>query len=112
MGAALRTDPSQIKTGPLSEARGCPLAMRLKYWLRRKGATLDFTCVYSSEKLGELRKKAREAAPQEPDHYDRGRRRSALGSLPTVTGIFGLTIANAAIKMITAGNGGTDAPRK
>lgn len=102
MGAALRTDPSQIKVGPFQKVKGCPLASRLRYWLRRKGAPLDFTCVYSTEELGEIRKKARESAPPEKDYYEKGRRRAALGSLPTVTGIFGLTVANTAIKMLSA----------
>jgi len=99
MGAALRTDPGAIRVGPLSSTRGCPLAARLKYWLRKVGAPLDFTCVYSLEPLGELRK-ARFAAPVETDGLERGRQRAALGSLPTITGIFGLTIANTAIKLL------------
>jgi tRNA A37 threonylcarbamoyladenosine dehydratase len=36
-----------------------------------------------------------------PDFYERGRRRAALGSLPTLTGIFGLAIANEAIKFLS-----------
>lgn len=100
MGAALRTDPSQIKVGPFNRVSGCPLASRLRYWLKRKGAPLNFTCVYSTEELGEMRKKAREKAPPEGDAQEHGRARAALGSLPTVTGIFGLTAASTAIKML------------
>ncbi|MCX5785002.1 MAG: tRNA threonylcarbamoyladenosine dehydratase [Elusimicrobia bacterium] len=103
MGAALRTDPSAIRVGPFSEARGCPLATRLRYWLRKKNSPAQFTCVYSTEPLGRLRLDARQAAGAEKDYYDRGRQRAALGSLPTVTGIFGLTIANTVIQTLLSG---------
>ena len=36
---------------------------------------------------------------------DRGRQRNVLGSLPTVTGIFGLTIANKAIFRLASESG-------
>ena len=101
MGAALRTDPGAIRVGPLRETRNCPLAARLKYWLKKHNSPLDFTCVYSLEPV-DKRGKARQADPAEKDFLDRGRPRTALGSLPTITGIFGLTIANTAIKMLLA----------
>ena len=104
MGAALRTDPGAVRVGPLSGTKGCPLAARLKYWLRKINVTPDFTCVYSVEPVGKL-KKARQAVPDEKDIYERGRQRAALGSLPTVTGIFGLTIANAAILLLAGSDG-------
>jgi tRNA A37 threonylcarbamoyladenosine dehydratase len=100
MGAALRMDPGAIRVGPLTGTRGCPLAARLKYRLKKQNAPLDFTCVYSLESVAELRK-ARQADP-EAGPYERGRQRAALGSLPTITGIFGLTMANTAIKMLLA----------
>lgn len=105
MGAALRTDPGAVRVGPLHKANGCPLAARLKYWLRKMNAPMDVTCVYSVEPVGEL-KKARQAAGSESGGYERGRRRAALGSLPTITGIFGLTIANTAIGYLAGGTSG------
>ena len=98
MGAALRTDPGAIRVGPLGEVRGCPLAAALRSLLRKNGTPLDINCVYSLEPVGELRK-ARQLDP-ETQFYERGRRRAALGSLPTLTGIFGLVIANAVIKIL------------
>lgn len=103
MGAALRTDPSAIRVGPFSQAHGCPLAARLKYWLRKKNSPPQFTCVYSTEPVGRSASGGRaQAETSEKDYYDRGRRRAALGSLPTITGIFGLTIANTAIQILIA----------
>jgi tRNA A37 threonylcarbamoyladenosine dehydratase len=103
MGAALRTDPAAIRVGPFSEVRGCPLAARIRYWLRKKNYPAQFICAYSTEPLGRLRLGARQAAGTEKDYYDRGRQRAALGSLPTVTGIFGLTIANTVIQTLLSG---------
>lgn len=100
MGAALRTDSSAVRVGPIKDVRGCPLAAKVRNLLRKSGTHLDFTCVYSTEPVGEL-KKRRQVDP-ETEYFDKGRRRAALGSLPTITGIFGLTIANAAIQLLSA----------
>ena len=100
MGAALRTDASRVRVGPIREVEGCPLAAKVRNLLRKSGTHLDFTCVYSTEPVGELRKR-RQVDP-ETEHFEQGRRRAALGSLPTVTGIFGLTIANEALRLLTA----------
>lgn len=100
MGAALRTDPAAVRVGPIKEVVGCPLAAKVRNLLRKSGTHLDFTCVYSLEPVGELRRR-RQVDP-ETEFHEQGRRRAALGSLPTLTGIFGLTIANAAIGLLTA----------
>ncbi|OGR77060.1 MAG: hypothetical protein A2X32_07195 [Elusimicrobia bacterium GWC2_64_44] len=98
MGAALRTDSAAVRVGPIKEVIGCPLAAKVRNLLRKSGTHLDFTCVYSLEPVGELRKK-RQVDP-ETQFHEQGRRRAALGSLPTLTGIFGLTAANAAIQLL------------
>ncbi|MCM2266960.1 MAG: tRNA threonylcarbamoyladenosine dehydratase [Elusimicrobiales bacterium] len=100
MGAALRTDAAAVRVGPIKDVRGCPLAAKVRNLLRKSGTHLDFTCVYSLEPVGELSKR-RQVDP-ETEFFEKGRRRAALGSLPTLTGIFGLTIANAAIQLLTA----------
>lgn len=101
MGAALRTDPTLIRVGPLREARNCPLASRVRYVLRRRGVEPAMTCVYSLEPAGPLGRRATSAeeAAKEPG-LDRGRKRPAFGSLPTLTGIFGLTAANEALRVL------------
>jgi tRNA A37 threonylcarbamoyladenosine dehydratase len=99
MGAALRTDPFSIKTGDLFEIKGCPLAVRVRKKLRKTGIERGIFCVYSDQKL-------KTALPEEPvfseGEYERGRRRKKLGSLATVTGIFGLTVAHCAIELLTS----------
>lgn len=100
MGAALRTDPTMIDVCDVSKTKNCPLARRVRKRLRRVGVDSGIDCVYSYEEL--------------PDNYrdflmteditpctGQGRRRNALGSLSTITGIFGLTLANLVIKKLT-----------
>ena len=91
MGAALRTETSMIKVAPLSKTKVCPLASAIRSNLRKQDSdfALDkITCVYSEEPVT--------VVPTE--RSDSGK--SILGSLPTIPAIFGLTLANEAIKYI------------
>jgi tRNA A37 threonylcarbamoyladenosine dehydratase len=98
LGAALRTDPARVRVGPMAETRWCPLAYHLRRRLRARGVPLDFTCVYSVEPVP--RQAMRPADDSEPEPLVRGRKRLTLGSLPTLTGIFGLTAANEALRVL------------
>ncbi len=97
MGAALRLDPAKIQFGDLFSTTKCPLARRLRKRLRQNGVNLGIECIYSTEEVEfdyqpPVRDKALENA-----YSARGRARRTLGSLPTLTGIFGLYLANRAI---------------
>lgn len=96
MGAALRTDPLQVRLGDLTSVTRCPLARKLRKRLRRQGLEPVISCVYSDEPVDF------EYTPPDAGPTLRGRPRRVLGSLPTLTGIFGLTLANAAIKQLVA----------
>lgn len=103
MGAALRTDPTLIRSGDLFTTSNCPLAKHLRKRLRNRGVGAGISCVYSVEKIDfayEL-PEADGTVVGETPYADRGRQRNVLGSLPTVTGIFGLTIANQAIMRLS-----------
>ncbi|MCK5295355.1 MAG: tRNA threonylcarbamoyladenosine dehydratase [Alphaproteobacteria bacterium] len=101
LGAALRTDPSQIKVGAMKKTQNCPLAKMVRKRLRRRGASLDFTCVYSTEPTHTIREGAvMPESESEENFYDKGRKRRTMGSLPTITGIVGLIAANTAINML------------
>lgn len=100
MGAALRTDPSQIRTGDLFETSNCPLARQVRKRLRKRGVSKGISCVYSIEKIHFEYEQETSDEPPTP-YSDRGRPRNVLGSLPTITGIFGLTIANMAIMQLS-----------
>lgn len=85
MGAAMRTDASRIKIGTPDKVTHCPLTAAVRQRLRRRGVTLDFPCVYSDEPRDNL------PAPVYENETDM---RTVMGSLPSITGIFGLTAAN------------------
>lgn len=99
MGAALRIDASMIKVATLDKVNNCPLARILRKRLRRRGVPLNFACVYSDESQQHLP----ESAIGEVDHYNPGpgRKRRILGSMSTITGIFGLTAANVAVTFLS-----------
>ena len=92
MGAALRTDPRFIAVDKMAKVNHCRLAYMLRKRLRRRGIALDFPCVYSSQSREGI------PAPQYSAESEQtaglGRDRAVMGSLPTITGIFGLTLAN------------------
>ncbi len=90
MGAALRTDPSKIQIVPLKKTIECPLAAFLRKRLRRRGVSLNFPVVYSSEHLTSTIGLGEMAENDLPG----GRNRHTLGSLSTIPGIFGLLCAH------------------
>ena len=93
MGAARRTDPLSVRTGDIFETSGCPLARQIRKALRKRGIEGGITAVYSAEQA--------DPASHIDEQAEDGRGRTKiLGSLPTVTGIFGLVAADTAIKII------------
>lgn len=97
MGAALRTDPGKIKTGDIMRSNHCPLAKTVRNRLRRQGVDGGIECVYSTEKVTFDYQGPEDTGQPASIYEGRGRKRNVLGSLPTITGIFGLILANAAI---------------
>ena len=81
MGAARKTDPTKIKIDKLSKTSVCPLASKIRK-LVKASALQDFDTVFSTEAVTD--------SPQGKN----------FGSLITVTGTFGLFLANYAIKFI------------
>lgn len=99
MGAASRVDPLAVRFGSLTQVKNCPLARAVRQRLRRRGASTDLNCVYSIEPS--VRRDSTVDCVEEEEFYERGRKRTPLGSLPTLTGIFGLTAAHQAIRFLT-----------
>jgi tRNA A37 threonylcarbamoyladenosine dehydratase len=100
MGAALRKDPLAIRVGDLSESNHCPLAKRIRKRLRKDNIVSGITCVYSTEKV-DFDYRQEIGAAQIETGMDRGRKRNTLGSLPTITAIFGLVLANEVIRLLS-----------
>lgn len=98
MGAARKRDPSMIRVADIAQTSVCPLAAAVRQKLRKRGVNKAVTCVYSTE-------------PAAPDSIERPQgdatvenlhARAPMGSLPTITGIFGLMLANAALDRLLA----------
>lgn len=85
MGAALRTDPSHVQEALFHQTNVCPLAAHLRKNLRKKlGKVPSFPVVYSDE------------PPKKASFQSR-----QLGSLITLTGVFGLRLAHIALRFLT-----------
>ena len=82
MGAASKKDATQIKIAPISQTTVCPLASRVRKFVRDTDLP-DFPVVYSAEK------------PEPVIGHAKN-----LGSVITVTGTFGLILANWVIQEI------------
>jgi len=103
MGAALHCDPFSIKRSDLMKTNTCPLARQIRKKLRRRGVGRGITCIYSTELV--------EYEYEDPDENEldqyrneevrhRGRTRKVLGSLPTITGIFGLQMGHTVLEYL------------
>ncbi len=87
MGAALHMDAGKIRIANVMDTKVCPLAARIRHELRDLD-TKNITSVYSEEKPIHV----------EMDRDEHGK--SVLGSLSTIPAIFGMTLANEAIRYI------------
>lgn len=86
MGAALRKDPSLVRTGDLMDTWGCPLAKQVRTNVRKQGVGKGIDVVFSPEVVEFT--------------YGQDGRQKVLGSLPTMTGIFGLNLAHLALNRL------------
>jgi len=100
MGAALKTDLTAIRTGDLFDTKICPLARNMRKYLRDRGVGRGIECVYSTEFPDNKALKAPVEENTDDPQYKRGRVRNILGSYPPVTALFGITLADMAIKKL------------
>lgn len=117
MGAALKMDPTRIKTAEFWKVQGCPLGAALRSRLKKLGGTSKkFICVYSDELLknqGEnaacgtekcMCPKAKEG-PGDPDlvnHEWCSMKAKINGTTSYMPAMFGMTIAGLVIQDISA----------
>ena len=98
MGAALKVDPTKIRTGEFWSVRGCPLGAMMRKKMRKAGTfpRKKILCVYDEEVL-----ENRGAAPTEASASAIDARKAQInGSLVHITAIFGMTLAGLVIKDI------------
>lgn len=92
MGAACKIDPTKVRVAEFFSVRGCPLGSALRKKLRQAKTlpSKPFLCVYDDEVLPNL------GPEQDPGPG----KAVANGTLASVTGIFGFTLAGLALKEI------------
>ncbi len=102
MGAALRKNPSLIRKADLFDTWGCPLARQVRSRLRKNGVSRGIDVIFSPEKVDFNYIKPEDDQELEFDDkiLERGRARVMLGSLPTVTAIFGEMLAHLALEKL------------
>lgn len=120
MGAALRTDPFAIRRADIMNTHTCPMARTVRSSLKKHGVGTGITAIYSVEKpvplnrnlntsLCKHSKMKTDTSISEMDQAEfgaqsqkssSGREKKVLGSLPTITGMFGLQLAQAALDRI------------
>lgn len=88
MGAALRRDSSLVQSADILDTYGCPLAREVRSKLRKRGVGRGIEAVFSPEKL----------RPEAAGEDESGER--VLGSLPTVTAVFGIRMAELALRRL------------
>ena len=93
MGAALRRDLGAVRVAPLSKTSGCPLARSVRRLVRKEGLRDDYLTVYSPEPV--VFDYSRENEEREDERV-----KPTLGSMMTVTALFGLSLAHEAIRHI------------
>ncbi len=94
MGAALRTDCSRVRMARLSQTNHCTMARRVRQILKKRGVKIeDIDCVFSDENC---------ILSANAIQLNTGGK-NILGSLPTVTAVFGLHLANEVILRIAKG---------
>ncbi len=87
MGAAMHLDPSKTQVATLTKTQVCPLASKLRKQMRDVD-TRNMTCVFSTENVL--------VSPTERDDHGK----SVLGSLPSVPGVFGFTLAGLTVEYL------------
>ncbi len=97
MGAGGRTDSSKIYAGDISESTICPLAKIIRKRLHRRGVFEGIRCIYSIERAENKLPYNEEDVDEPPAN---GRPRTPIGTISYMPGIFGLKVAEEAIKII------------
>lgn len=106
LGAATRVNADRVQFGPLFAAKGCPLGRLVRKRLRKRGVSEgDLWCVYSDEAKNPDAVSAprQEGNGETIEEYQRGRVRSTLGSMATVTGLFGLRLGHEVVLRLADG---------
>ena len=106
MGAALKSDTSKIFYGSLSQTKNCALAKFVRKRLKRRNVDISKINCVSSTEVPDISETA--LFETEDAVTENGRIRKTMGSLPTITAIFGLMIANEVINFLAEKKNGDE----
>lgn len=98
MGAANRVDPSMIRLSDIEQVQGCPLAARVRRYLRKLGVSKGIPVVHSCEEPLPL--KGIEMKPEKEPTLKKGRERLPLGSTSYLPAIIGAWAASYVLRNI------------
>jgi tRNA threonylcarbamoyladenosine dehydratase len=101
LGAGNRVDPSQIHLADISDTMRCPLARRVRKFLRRRGIDKGIPVIYSSEIP--IKEFAEDSIPLDETISTRGRSRVTIGSVGYMPAIMGMWAASYIIRNIAEG---------
>ncbi len=124
MGAGAKLDPTQVKAGPLSRTRMCPLAKMVRKRLGKKCVSKEFLCVYSEEPPSDPALETlcgtgncacshstsphpapTNTQPEEETHPDWcAQKKRVNGAAVHVTAVFGFTLAGLVVQDVTRGS--------
>ena len=101
LGAALKIDPTRVRTGNFWKVRDCPLGAALRKKIRQTGRFPErsFTCVYGDEVLENRGEGGMDAASLSQEAAASGKA-VVNGTTAPVTAIFGMTLAGLVIRDI------------
>ncbi len=103
MGAARHTDAFAIKVADISKTSHCPLAKKVRLALREQGFSKGVTTLFSTEEIqpSQLAKSPQPSQADQTSTQENWKQtRLPLGSLPTITALFGTHLAHLAIQKI------------
>jgi tRNA threonylcarbamoyladenosine dehydratase len=106
LGAGNRVDPSQVHLADISDTMRCPLARRVRKFLRRRGIACGIPVIYSSE--FPIKEFAEDSIPLDETISARGRSRVTIGSVGYMPAIMGMWAASYIIRNIASGYVYTD----
>ncbi len=101
MGAGGKLDPSKIRQSDLSKSTICPLARRVRKYLKRRGIETGIPVIYSTEKPQPQHD--HDAGSEAEWEVDRGRKRGTLGTVGYLPAIMGMWAASVVIRDIASG---------
>ena len=110
MGAAGKIDPTQIRSGDISKSSICPMARKVRKFLRYKGIKKGIKVVYSLEAPVMPYSHTIFSSKQNEFEENNGMKKMIQGSISYLPAIFGLTLAGLVVQHLSGYESAKDTP--